>query len=127
MAIQIKSKDWATEEGLKEPESREEYMNMIRKMGYKMATLRFMKNPNWIDLIPDCPTAEDDKTLWARAEYDDRVTFPAYALPMDIKKYFMVGTDGAQWAVAQVFYRCNCMVHVEDENYSKKNKLWHKL
>ena len=98
-------------------------MNIIRKMGYKMATLRFMKNPNWIDLIPDCPTAEDDKTLWTRAEYDDRVTFPAYALPMEIKKYFMVGTDGVQWAVAQVFYRCNCTVHVEDANYCKQYKI----
>ena len=123
--IQIKSKDWAMSEGIKEPETREDYLCIIRKMGHKMATLRFMKNPKWMDMIPDCTTAEDGDTLWARAEYDDRITFPVSSLPMEVKRYFAKDSKGIQWAVAQVFYRCNCLVDVQDENYSKANKVWH--
>jgi hypothetical protein len=86
-----------------------------------------MKNPNWMDLVPDSPDAEDDQTLRERANYDERITFPLESLPMEIRALLKKGKDGKQWAVAQVFYRCNRKVWVPAADYSKQNKNWDHL
>jgi hypothetical protein len=80
-----------------------------------------------MDLIPDCADAEDYDKWYERAQHDDRVTFPLESLPLEIKALFKRGKDGKQWAAAQVFYICNCLVWVPDPNYSKSNNLWRQM
>jgi hypothetical protein len=123
---------------LNEPTAREEYFEIIRRMGHKLTTLTFMKNPKWMDKIPDSPDAEDYDTLYMRAQYDERITFPVDNLPTELRKHFTKGKGGSQYAVALVYYRCNCMVDVPapgygeqvenaDGTWGRKNKEWLKL
>jgi hypothetical protein len=101
--VQNNAKDWAKEEGLDEPTNRSEYFEIIKKMGHKLSTLTFMKNPKWMDEIPDSPEAEDYQSLYLRAQYDERITFPVDNLPTELKMHFAKNKGGSQYAVALVY------------------------
>ena len=49
--------------------------------------------------------------MW-RTMFDERLTFPIDALPMELKQYLTTG--GLKWAIADVFYRCTGEIWVMD-------------
>jgi hypothetical protein len=78
-------------------------------MAQFLATTRFLtKNPDFVLTLPVVAGRDDAQTLQWRCTFDERLTFPIDALPMELQEFFKLG--GHKWAVAEQYWRCNSTI-----------------
>ena len=77
-----KAKDWATHRGLAEPKTAGDFKVLLRVVTREMATMDFIvKNPSWLDDLPDLPGCDCNEDLYRRVDYDHRISIPIELLP----------------------------------------------
>ena len=108
-SVKAKAKDFCEKHGITPPKTSEERSKLMRHMAQFLATTRFLtKNPDFIMTLPVVAGHDDAQTLQWRCTFDERLTFPIDALPIDIQEFFKVG--GHKWAVAEQYWRCNSTI-----------------
>ena len=106
-----KAKDWAAARGLEEPKTAGDYKVLLQVVTKELGTLDYiMKNPSWIDELPDLPGCDPEADLFTRADYDHRISFPIELLPDDIIKELH---NKKGLAVVFRYFRCPRLVDVQ--------------
>ena len=118
--IKAKAKSWLVANGLDLPKDAAGYRTVIKELGkYLAATVFLTKNPRWVMDLPVVAGHDSTEDMQWRTMFDERLTFPIDALPMEIKEYLQCGS--MRWAIADVFYRCTGQVWVyENPNAETK-------
>ena len=138
--------DYLVANNIPVPSSLEEQRSLMTHIGkYLAATVFLTTNPDWLLSLPVNPEADDrDQLLW-RTTFDERLTFPIDALPMEVQQFFLTSkpdqsspparsteeppkkrvtlgmpetaASGAdrRWAIGLQFYRCPGKVWVDQK------------
>ncbi len=114
-----KAKDWAAHRGLAEPKTAGDFKILLRCVTREMATMDFIvKNPSWLDDLPDLPGCDCDDDLFRRVDYDHRISIPVELLP-DVIIQALHNKHGM--AIVFRYYRC------PNKTYIKVNGVWEEL
>ena len=93
----------ASQGGSLDTQCLEDYALILRQMSFEVHCMNFLRNPSWLEDLPDAAVVDSPDRLRMRAEYDHRVALPIGAVWIDIKTFFL---GKRKWAVAFQYYRC---------------------
>jgi hypothetical protein len=107
--VKRQAADFCTKHGIVPPTTPEERSKLIRHVSQFLGATRFLtKNPDFVMELPVVAGHDTKDQLQWRCMFDERLSFPIDALPIDIQSFFTAG--GKKWAVAEQYWRCNSTI-----------------
>ena len=96
---------WLTTINIPVPTNATDMRNVVKELGKYLAGIQFLtKNPRFVMDLPIVPGHDEKSQMQWRATFDERLTFPIDALPIELRTFF--SAELGRYAVAVAYYRC---------------------